>query len=328
MGTNEYWTGTRELAEQLNCTIGKRGNAVNYQLPPEHGNSWFIEIDAGPGFFVTDVYCTLPTPVVREYHIVQPGLWICSFNRGDVTLVEKGKKACKLNQGIYLLVNRGQPFKIIYGSDEPLRYTAILVFEDFIGRYLQGRFYDSAFTLSEAERWKSPQYNTPELIMIFEQIKCALRYAQVPTLYYECKLGEILAVILRNTEHSWHWKRYRKKVRRKTWLTYQNRKYMLLVQAELDRDILHPPEISQLAVIAEMGATKLRLCFKQAFGLTIAGYLQQKRMEYALRLLFHDEMSIQNIARSVGYENPGKFTAAFKKVHGVTPSMVRNSFGI
>lgn len=331
METNEDRTGSRELAEQLGCKAfptGHAGNAVKYELPPAHGNSWIQEISAGPGFFATDVYCRLLLPVVREYHVKQSCLWICSFYCGEVTVVEKGKKARRLNRGIHLMVNRDRPFKVIYGSSEPLRYTGMLVSEEFLIRYLQGRFYDQPFSLSEAAAWKGPEYNTPELTLIFEQIKYAVRCADVPSLFYEGKLKELLAVILRNVRLNWYWRRYRKEVRRKNWLTYQNEQYMWRVKAELDKDILNPPDISQLTVIAEMGSTKLRQCFKQCYGLTVAAYLQQERMKYAMRLLSHDDMSIQNIARTVGYENPGKFTAAFKKVHGVTPSAVRKSFAI
>lgn len=51
-------------------------------------------------------------------------------------------------------------------------------------------------------------------------------------------------------------------------------------------------------------------------------------MNYALRLLWNDEMSIKNISSFLGYARPSKFTAAFKKVHGMTPGEVRKSFNL
>ncbi len=36
-------------------------------------------------------------------------------------------------------------------------------------------------------------------------------------------------------------------------------------------------------------------------------------MEQAIRFLSHDEMSIHNIATTLGYESASKFSAAFKK---------------
>lgn len=328
MGTNEYLSGSAELAAQFGCKRISEGNAVKYKLPPGHGDSWIMEIEPAPGLFVANAHFTLLEPITREYQISQAGLWLCSFAGGDVTVMEQGKKTRRLQPGIHVLVIRGQPFKMIFGTGQPIWYTSILVFTDFVEKYLDGRFYDTSFTLAQAADWKSLQYNTPELTMVFEQLKYAVRHAAVPLLYYECKLGEIVALILRNTKHERFWQRYCKKTRHCHKLTCQNEKYIRLVKAELDKNILQPPPIEQLTVIAGMGSTKLRQCFKQCCGITIADYIQQEKMKQAMRLLSHDEMSIQNIARLIGYENPGKFTAAFKKVHGFTPSMFRKSFGL
>ena len=45
-------------------------------------------------------------------------------------------------------------------------------------------------------------------------------------------------------------------------------------------------------------------------------------MVLALQLLKNPDVQIKNIAASLGYENPGKFTAAFKKYHNFLPSEV------
>ncbi|MCS4474516.1 helix-turn-helix domain-containing protein [Clostridium botulinum] len=51
-------------------------------------------------------------------------------------------------------------------------------------------------------------------------------------------------------------------------------------------------------------------------------------MEQAIRFLSHDEMSIHNIATTLGYESASKFSAAFKKIYGITPSAFRKSFNL
>jgi len=51
-------------------------------------------------------------------------------------------------------------------------------------------------------------------------------------------------------------------------------------------------------------------------------------MEQAIRFLSHDEMSIHNIGTTLGYESASKFSAAFKKVYGITPSAFRKSFNL
>lgn len=325
MGTNEYMLGTGELAAQLNCKKADYGNGIEYKLPPENEDNWIIDIHPAPGLFVTNAYFTLLESVTREYDIPQMCIWLCSFDRGDVTIIEKGKKARRLQQGIHLVVNRGQSIKVIFASVEPIWYTSVLVFEDFIAAYLKDRSLEQPFSLTDAITWQSAHYNTPDLVMVFEQIKYAVRSATVPMLYYESKIGELLALIFRNTQHGWYWKNYLGKKNQKN-ITYQDMKYIWLVKAELDKNILTPPTIQQLTNIAEMGSTKLRQCFKLLYKVTIADYIREGKMKHAMRLLSHDDMSIHNIATTVGYDSASKFTVAFKKVHGFVPSEFRKSF--
>ncbi|MFC4804573.1 helix-turn-helix domain-containing protein [Filifactor villosus] len=46
-------------------------------------------------------------------------------------------------------------------------------------------------------------------------------------------------------------------------------------------------------------------------------------MTRALELLYDEELSVVDIARSVGYYGDGYFQKAFKETYGVTPSQMR-----
>ena len=49
--------------------------------------------------------------------------------------------------------------------------------------------------------------------------------------------------------------------------------------------------------------------FKAVAGQTLSEYVTQKRMEYACELLTNSSLYIAEIARLVGYKNPGSFSA-------------------
>ncbi|MCS4478041.1 helix-turn-helix domain-containing protein [Clostridium botulinum] len=51
-------------------------------------------------------------------------------------------------------------------------------------------------------------------------------------------------------------------------------------------------------------------------------------MKRAMQLLSADHLSIRNISELCGYKNPAKFAAAFKNIHGITPSDFRKSFNL
>lgn len=83
------------------------------------------------------------------------------------------------------------------------------------------------------------------------------------------------------------------------------------------------PGIESLAQAVNMSPTKLKTTFKAVFGSTLFQYYQLKQMELARELVERKEMSIKEIALSLGYESPGKFAAAFKKHHSFLPSYLR-----
>lgn len=81
----------------------------------------------------------------------------------------------------------------------------------------------------------------------------------------------------------------------------------------------------QLAQQFEIPLTPMKRCFKSIYGNTIGGWLLQYRMNQAAVLLQHQrKLSITEIAGKVGYDSPSKFSIAFRRVMGLSPSEYRN----
>lgn len=82
------------------------------------------------------------------------------------------------------------------------------------------------------------------------------------------------------------------------------------------------------AVVAECGIPQrsLKRRFKAATGSTIIGYAQNLRIEEAKRLLEADDISSEEIAAHVGYENSAFFRRLFKACTGLTPGEYRRMF--
>ena len=59
-------------------------------------------------------------------------------------------------------------------------------------------------------------------------------------------------------------------------------------------------------------------------GTNVTGYINAKRMEYAVYLMkYHPEYTITGIAESCGMANPSTFIRNFKNTYGMTPSEYR-----
>jgi AraC-like DNA-binding protein len=84
--------------------------------------------------------------------------------------------------------------------------------------------------------------------------------------------------------------------------------------------------IQELAEEYSISGTVLKKCFKEVYGDSIYSYIKRYRMNVAASLLSRNEnMSVSEIANSVGYESSGKFAAAFKSVMGISPLQYRKN---
>jgi AraC family transcriptional activator of pyochelin receptor len=81
----------------------------------------------------------------------------------------------------------------------------------------------------------------------------------------------------------------------------------------------HPPSILSLARQVGLNDFKLKQGFRQVFGTTVFGYLRDYRLEQARLLLLEGQMSVQQVARAIGYAHSGYFAKAFKQKFGVSP---------
>ncbi|MEM7064839.1 MAG: AraC family transcriptional regulator [Cyanobacteria bacterium P01_B01_bin.77] len=97
----------------------------------------------------------------------------------------------------------------------------------------------------------------------------------------------------------------------------------------LARDILirhldDPPSLLSLAKQSGINSFKLKQGFREVFNTTVFGYLHGYRMEEARRLLGLGELSVTQVAQTVGYSHSGKFAAAFKKKFGINPKALKS----
>jgi transcriptional regulator GlxA family with amidase domain len=99
-------------------------------------------------------------------------------------------------------------------------------------------------------------------------------------------------------------------------------------QAEewLRRNFREPHAV--VGVVTECGIPErsLKRRFTAATGSTVIGYMQNLRIEEGKRLLETGDISFDDIAAAVGYENPAFFRKLFKRCAGLTPGSYRRMF--
>ena len=80
----------------------------------------------------------------------------------------------------------------------------------------------------------------------------------------------------------------------------------------------------EAASAAGMGITKFKLLFRQATGSSWSAFISARRMREARTLLLAGG-GVAEVAREVGYRSPTSFSAAFARMHGLSPARWRDA---
>lgn len=80
-----------------------------------------------------------------------------------------------------------------------------------------------------------------------------------------------------------------------------------------------PPVLKDLAMEANMSATKLRTLFRQIFGDSIFDHYQKGRMKEAARLLKEGQLSVSEVGYQLGFSNLSHFSRVFEAHIGMKP---------
>ncbi|NFA60318.1 AraC family transcriptional regulator [Clostridium sporogenes] len=91
----------------------------------------------------------------------------------------------------------------------------------------------------------------------------------------------------------------------------------------ISKNLQNPPCLKELASDLNMSLYKLQRAFKNITGDTVYEYIKKLRIEKAKYLLKSTDMSILEIANEIGYENPSKFSKAFKSYNNINPLKYR-----
>lgn len=88
-----------------------------------------------------------------------------------------------------------------------------------------------------------------------------------------------------------------------------------------------PLTIPELARACGTSPTVLKESFREEYGMPVYAWFRRWRMLRAARLLVRTDLTVAEVARTVGYANPSKFTQAFSACLKMTPSAWRERYG-
>lgn len=84
-------------------------------------------------------------------------------------------------------------------------------------------------------------------------------------------------------------------------------------------EMASPPSLDELSKKVGLNTKKLKMGFKDFYGMPVFTFLFNYKMEHAKKLLSQNENNVNEVAMQVGYSTSSHFIVAFKKKFGITP---------
>lgn len=95
--------------------------------------------------------------------------------------------------------------------------------------------------------------------------------------------------------------------------------------AQYVKDHLQDPMLTQEQIASHMSLSYsyVRSVFKEVHGMTLADFILDERLRFAMEMLVHTKSSIPDIAEKAGFQSRSYFFTVFKKITGMTPNEFR-----
>lgn len=197
----------------------------------------------------------------------------------------------------------------------PVRSIAIEVRPELYREYLV-REYDGQFErVRDAYRSLNYGGDFPEMRLLLSSFWPKPGDEHRSKLYYEGKVFEALGLIVERTNSQPAVQRRR--VSKEDCLQIQS------VVSYIDDHCSRTLRVADLAQAACMSPTKFKECFKAVTGSTLTQNVQLRRMNLAESLLQQPDLSVEQIARAVGYTCTSRFSELFRREIGLLPSEYR-----
>ncbi|WP_198171489.1 helix-turn-helix transcriptional regulator [Mucilaginibacter aquatilis] len=155
------------------------------------------------------------------------------------------------------------------------------------------------------------QLITTELKTIIGEITGAEQPTYIRRIYLEGKILELLSLQLKDSM-------FFTPDNTKSDVVHTDLSKLQTAKQLLEQNIRSPFTLTELAKQCGLNDFKLKKGFKEAFGFTVFGYLNELRMNRAKSML-QKGLPVNEVADYVGYKNAHHFTVAFKKRYQVLP---------
>ena len=96
------------------------------------------------------------------------------------------------------------------------------------------------------------------------------------------------------------------------------------VRRVVEENYTSPISIKELAYLSGRSLSSFKRDFQSIYGVSPAKWIREKRLSKARQMLLSSQISVADVAYSLGFENPTHFSRIFKQQYGASPSTYGN----
>ena len=209
------------------------------------------------------------------------------------------------------LEENGTPIHTLMRKGSRVAYTEVLYSPSFYKMQLENLFTAQNASPLEILKNMGGEHNwSAEIMNVLKKIYACSLKGMAAKLYYIAGAYALMSAVLEMGNGR---------------LPKKSTDYKSIVRViqYIDDNFSKTIKLAELSRLANMSTTKLKNLFKQFTGCTITEYILSKKTDYASHLLADSDLSIEELAKKVGFDTVAGFSTSFKKQTGIPPSEYR-----
>lgn len=293
--------------------------ACNNQSYGPLGKCWKLSPAVGEGFFWAYGEKDLFDIKIHNFYFNEDTLVDCAvpgylnITYYDSISGEQLTPYRRLSTGcIQSIAGDDEPYKIWIHKKIPIRSIGIGITPAYYEQHMRTHYPEEYMNPYTAFSKLDQEEVFPELVFLLKQVEGFHGDGIAGKLFYEGKVAEVVSLLLSHL----------KKQCRKSCNVNVSKQDLKQIEAAVsyinDHYTINIP-LERLAGFACMSISKFKASFQKVYGCSVTNYIQQRRLIHAECLLVESDLTIGQIAESVGYSTSSRLAALFRESTGLTP---------
>ncbi len=314
----ENYISTADMLLQMQGKQGwvKNDTDLGFVLipPPNIATGQSIVLGDPNTCCLLDTDIALTAPLLERYYYKQKCIQVSLVDGIDMEFYQDKSDTYRPSEGLFCMIaNIPQVWFHRHQVGSKQKVLSVVITEQF---FIEQSISFSQDDWDRIDNLISGKIFNPKIELILKDLKTSKFNKAVFNIMLRAKALEILALLLDYTSQ-------KEEIAPTVVLSKRSKDAAKQAILILNENYINPPIVTSLAVALEVDASTLQKAFKQLTRQTVYDYIVALRMNKALSLFEDTSLSIENIAKAVGYQSKVNFYKAFEKTYNCKPNELR-----